>query len=199
MSRKGTKEKVEPAAEGGKLPAPPMVTVLKTAQARKLSPRGMGELTYQLGRRGDTLLLRISANESSGRFSREWVAADAIRKALAKAPKGAASFKAAVLLRAAWKGKSSCNGGFGAAALVAERVLEPDAGKRGMQKLTSPKALDDWEERVLSEPVPEGAEQVPLHPPKPKPFFAKKAESEGAEEAAETEAGGPPPEGEGEP
>ena len=49
-----------------------MVTVLRTGTATKLSPRGNGQLTYQVGRMDDTVLLRISGNESSGRFSRAW-------------------------------------------------------------------------------------------------------------------------------
>jgi len=125
------------------------------------------------------LLLHISGNDSTGRFSREWVAVDAIRKALAKAPKGAGAFKAAVLLRAAWEGQSSCNGGFGAAALVAESVLEKDARKRGMQRLASPKALDDWEKRMLDAEVPKDAGEVPLHAPKAAPFSAKTREKDG--------------------
>lgn len=157
-------------------PSEPMVTILKTATAAKLSPRGGGELTYQLGRMGETVLLRIHKNDSSGRFSNEWVSADAIRKSLAQLPKGVSSFKGAVALRTAWKGQSSCNSGFGAAIMRAEKVFapDPDPKKKGMLTLASPDALDQWEASVLALPVPKDAEKVLLHPPKAKPFFAKK-------------------------
>jgi hypothetical protein len=162
-----------------------MVTVLKTAQAEKLSPRGDGQLTYQVGRVDETVVLRISGNESSGRFSKEWVTADAIRKSLAQLPKNAETFKGALALRTAWKGQSSCNSGFGAAILKAEGVFaaHEDPKKKAMLKLSSPDALDVWEKSVLDMKVPKDAETVPLNPPKPQPFFKKKAESEDTPEA----------------
>ena len=157
-------------------PSEPMVTILKTATAAKLSPRGGGELTYQVGRMDNTVLLRIHKNDSSGRFSNEWVGVESIRCSLAQLPKGASSFKGAVALRSAWKGQSSCNSGFGAAILRAEKVFapDPDPKKKGMLMLASPHALDQWEASILALPVPKDAEQVLLHPPKAKPFFAKK-------------------------
>jgi hypothetical protein len=160
--------------------AEPMVTILKTATAAKLSPRGGGEITYQVGRTGDTALIRISGNDSSGRFSKEWVAADAVRRSLAQLPKGATSFKGAVAMASALVGKSSCNGGFLASLLRAEGVFanDDDPKKKGMLKLSAPDALDAWEKAVLAMPVPKDAEHVPLHPPKPVPFFAKKKAAE---------------------
>ncbi len=103
-----------------------------------------------------------------------------IRDALSKAPKGAASFKAALLLQEAWQGKSSCNGGFAAAILIAEKLLvrDEDPKKKGIQKRASPDAIEAWEKRLLAEELPENVETVPLHPPKPKPFFKKAADTE---------------------
>jgi len=157
-----------------------MVTVLKTTEAPKLSPRGDGKLTYQVGRLDETVLLRICGNESSGRFSKEWVDTEAIRKSLAQLPKDAKCFKGALALKSAWQGRSSCNGGFGAAILKAEGIFvaETDQKKKGMLKLSSADALDKWEKEVLSIAVPKDAEQLPLHPPKPTPFFAKKKASD---------------------
>lgn len=154
----------------------PMVTILKTATAAKLSPRGGGELTYQIGRMDNTVLLRISGNDSSGRFSKEWVPAQAIRRSISQLPRGASSFKGAVALRTAWKGQSSCNSGFGAAIMRAEGVFasDEDPKKKGMLKLAAPDALDQWEQGVLALPVPKDAERVLLNPPKPKPFFGKR-------------------------
>lgn len=173
--------------EETKAPAKPMVTILKTAEAAKLSPRGGGELTYQMGRMGDTVLLRIHKNTSSGRFSAEWVTADALRESLAQLPKGTTSFKGAVALRSAWKGLSSCNSGFGSAILRAEKVFsaDPDPKKKGMLTLSAPDALEQWEAAILALPIPKDAEQAPLHPPKAKPFFAKKKEDAAAAFGAE--------------
>ena len=173
--------------EETKAPAEPMVSIVKTATAAKLSPRGGGELTYQVGRMGDTVLLRIHKNTSSGRFSAEWVTADALRESLAQLPKGTTSFKGAVALRSAWKGLSSCNSGFGSAILRAEKVFsaDPDPKKKGMLTLASPEALDTWEAAIRALPIPKDAEQAPLHPPKAKPFFAKKKEDAAAAPGAE--------------
>jgi len=160
----------------------PMVTILKTGTAPKLSPRGTGELTYQVGRTGDAVVLRIHKNDSSGRFSNEWVTAEAVRQSIASLPKGVTSFKGAVALKSAWKGQSSCNSGFGAAILRAEKVFaaDPDPKKKGLLQLATPDALDAWEKSILALPVPKGAEQVLLNPPKAKPFFTKKKEDAAA-------------------
>jgi len=154
--------------------AEPMVTVLKTATASKLSPKGDGLLTYRVGRMENEILVQIYANESSGRFSKEWVSVAAIRAAIAGLPKGAALFKGTLVLKPAWKGQSSCNGGFGAAILKSEGVFVSDAEKKGMMRLASPGALDAWEESMLALKVPGDAEPVPLNPPKPVPNFAKR-------------------------
>jgi hypothetical protein len=166
--------KTEPAVTSEE--SGPMVTVLKTAQAEKLSPRGDGRLTYQVGRVDETVVLRISGNESSGRFSKEWVTAESIRKSLAQLPKNAETFKGALALRTAWKGQSSCNSGFGAAILKAEGVFvaHEDPKKKGMLTLSSPDALGDWEKAVLAMDVAKDAERVPLDPPKPESPFKKK-------------------------
>ncbi|MBI1320219.1 MAG: hypothetical protein GC168_14925 [Candidatus Hydrogenedens sp.] len=185
--KKKTDKTKEEAAAASPEAAEPMVTMLKTSTAPKLSPRGDGQLTYQIGRMDDTVLLRISGNESSGRFSKEWVTAEAIRRSLVQLPKGTKSFKGALALKTAWKGQSSCNSGFGAAILKAEGVFaaDEDPKKKGMLQLAAPDALDTWEQAVLAMKVPKDAEQVPLHPPKPKPFFAKKGKGEDDAVAAE--------------
>ena len=180
MPRKKKETKEENGSASSTEESGPMVTVLRTGTAPKLSPRGDGQLTYQVGRMEDTVLLRISGNESSGRFSKEWVTVDAIRQSLKQLPKGVKSFKGAMALKSAWKGRSSCNSGFGAAILKAEGVFvaDEDPKKKGMLQLASDEALDAWEKKALAMKVPKDAEQVPLNPPKPKPFFAKKKEEE---------------------
>lgn len=165
-SGKGAKQKPDVETPPGEL-----VTVIKTGNAAKLSPRGDGALTFQVGRIADTIHLRIFHNESAGRFSREWVTVEAIRSALAKLPKGQPLFKAAVGLKPAWKGQSSCNSGFGAAILKSEGVLVSDVEKKGMMRLASADALDKWEQSMLAIKVPKDAEKVPLHPQKAVPNF----------------------------
>jgi hypothetical protein len=183
----------ETTTEEATAPNDPMVTILNTATAPKLSPRGGGELTYQVGRMDNTVLLRIHKNDSSGRFSNEWVGVESIRRSLAQLPKGVTSFKGAVALKSAWKGQSSCNSGFGAAILRAEKVFaaDPDPKKKGMLMLASPDALDQWEASVLALPVPKDAEQVLLNPPKAKPFFQKKKDDAAAEDASVSDDVGP--------
>ncbi len=156
-----------------------MVTIIKTANAAKLSPRGDGELTYQVGRMGDAVLVRIQSNPSAGRFSREWVGVDAVRKALAELPKESPMFKGALALKSAWKGLSACNPGFGAAIFKAEGVFVANAEKKGLMSLASATVLDEWERAMLDIKVPKSAQQVPLNPPKTQPFFKKR----GGEEA----------------
>jgi hypothetical protein len=153
----------------------PMVTVIKKATASKLSPRGDGKLFYQVGRIGDNILLRISGNDSSGRFSKEWVGCEALQDSLNRLG-NLKAFKGAVALKSAWKGKSSCNSGFGAGILKAEGVFttHPDPKKKGMLCLSSPDALAVWEQKMLELPIPKDAETVLLHPPKPIPNFLKK-------------------------
>lgn len=124
---------------------------------------------------GDTILVRISGNDSSGRFSKEWVCTQAIRESLMRLANPKA-FKGAVALKTAWKGQSSCNSGFGAAILKAEGVFtnHPDPKKKGMLMLSTPDALDVWEQKMLDLAIPKDAEMLLLHPPKPQPNFGKK-------------------------
>jgi hypothetical protein len=184
----------------------PLVTVLRTATADKLSPRGGGQLTYQVGRLGDAVLVRMYANESSGRFSKEWVPVEAVRRSLAQLPRGVTSFKGATALKTAWKGLSSCNSGFGAAILKAEGVFVPDGDpkKKGLLRLAAPDALDAWERTARAQEIPADAERLPLNPPKPQPFFAKRPRKPAGEDAAAVEpvdavenpaAAEPPPDG----
>jgi hypothetical protein len=176
------------AAESGEA----TVTILKTVETKKLSPRGEGKLVYQISRRGETVYLRLFKNESSGRMSTEHVPVAALRRALSKVPKGEKLFKSSILAEA-WTGRSSTNPGFGCACLKNEGVLVSDPEKKGMLALASADALERWEQSILALPIPKDAEQVPLHPPTATPFFAKKkVDAKGVpneEEAAPTDAG----------
>jgi hypothetical protein len=160
----------------------PIVTILKTVATEKISPRGTGKLVYQVGKRDQIVYLRLFKNESSGRMSTEHVPISSIRRALSKVPKGEKLFKSSILAEA-WVGRSSTNPGFGCTCLKNEGVLTSDPQKKGMLMLASPDALDKWEAAILTLPVPKDAEQVLLHPPKAKPFFAKKKDDAAAETA----------------
>jgi len=162
----------------------PMVTVLKTGTASKLSPRGDGKLFYQVGRMGDIILLRISGNDSSGRFSKEWVCTQAIRESLNRLP-NLKAFKGAGALKSAWKGQSSCNSGFGAGILKAEGVFtpHPDPKMKGALMLSSPDALEAFEQKMLDLPIPKDAEKLLLNPPKTVPNFGKKKAAKDAPDA----------------
>lgn len=183
-----SKKAANPATEAE--PSGEMVTIIKTGAAAKLSPRGDGQLSYQVGRIGEAVHFRIFHNESAGRFSKEWVAVGSIRKALANLPKNEPLFKPAIGLKPAWTGQSACNSGFGAAILKAEGVLVPDAEKNGMMRLASMDALDKWEQAMLALKVPKDAEKVPLHPPKlvPKPGPRRKNPGTDADGAGEEDA-----------
>jgi hypothetical protein len=171
-------------------PSEPMVTILKTVETEKLSPRGDGKLVYQICRRGDTVYLRLYKNEQAGRMSTELVPVSALRRALSKVPKGEKLFKSSILAEA-WVGRSSTNPGFGCACLKNEGVLVSDPEKKGMLKLAEPSALEQWEAAILTLPVPDDAEKIPFHPAKAKPFFSRKKDDATVNESPVTDVVGP--------
>ena len=123
----------------------PDVVIVRTATAPKLSPRGEGGITYQVGRVGLDVYIRIEKNEGGGSFSKEWVPAEKIRAAITSAMRRGEPFKSDALA-AAFVGKSQCNSGFLVAALRAEGIFSADAEHKGMSKPAGD--LDAWEEQV---------------------------------------------------
>ena len=166
MNKSSTKE--APQAEN------PDVVIVRTATAAKLSPRGEGGITYQVGRVGEDVYLRIERNDGGGRHSREWVPAANIRAALTNPMRRGEPFKSDALARA-FVGRSQCNSGFLVAALRAEGLFRPDPEHKGMSKLAGD--IDAWEKanRVIEPPLMDGKpETAKLHPePKETKFKAK--------------------------
>jgi hypothetical protein len=99
-----------------------IVRILFRGGCPKLTPRGVGNLEYEIGvnDKTDEAFLRIARNESSGAFSTHWIGVDEIRAILDGVQDQ--SFKA-IILRDLYMQKSSNNHGFLTAALKAEGVV----------------------------------------------------------------------------
>lgn len=96
----------------------------------KLTTRGRGDLSYELGideATGDSYI-RISANASSGAFSNEWIAIDQIRTLLKIKAEPQKPFSA-VTMESLFTRRSANNYGYLAAVLRAEGALTVLPGK----------------------------------------------------------------------
>lgn len=201
MSKPSTKRiEIETEAETpAQAPAPdnPDVVIVKTADAAKLSPRGEGGITYQVGRIGDDVYVRIEKNAGGGSHSREFIRTSAVKAAITPEMERGAAFKSDALT-AAFVGKSQCNSGFLVAALRAEGIFSVDAERKGMSVLTGD--LDAWERRMReSEPLL-GDDGQPvtakLHPEPKETKFRPKQAAAPSDDAPPEEA---PPDGEDKP
>jgi len=120
----------------------PGAAILKTAQAAKLNPRGDGLITYQLGRRPDDQpLIKIAANDSGGKHSKEWVPLSRIIEILEKTAKDG-QFIPSSALAEAFNSRSQNNSGFLMAALRAEGILAPVPDKPFLSMVS--RSLDEW-------------------------------------------------------
>ena len=166
MSKSSTKEAAQ--AEN------PDVVIVRTATASKLSPRGEGGITYQVGRVGEEVYVRIERNDGGGSHSREFVAANAIRACISPAMRRGEPFKSDALAKA-FVGRSQCNSGFLVAALRAEGILRADPEHKGMSRPAGD--IDAWEKanREAEPPLVDGRpETAKLHPePKETKFKVK--------------------------
>lgn len=151
----------------------PFVTVLKREHARKLSPRGEGDIIYMVGVFEGKIHLRIVDNGSGGRHSKEWVPLDAIRQKTTASMRAGNAFKSSSFTEF-FKGRSNNNSGFLVAILRKEGVFVADKEKPHLTRLASAEAFGVWEKDILNMPRPRNAEQVPLHPPRPDHLFKKK-------------------------
>jgi len=109
---------------------PSDVIAFKTAQAKKLSMRSEGLLTYQLGFVAaiGQVFIRLQSNETGGYFSKEWVPFEAIHDCLVTRAVVNEPFSAAAL-KTSFISKSQNNAGFLAAVLKAEELLQGVVGK----------------------------------------------------------------------
>jgi hypothetical protein len=100
------------------------IRIVKTKTCSSLS--GKSKLTYNIGTDpGGAVHLRVQANSGGGFFSQEWIALDAIDKALADVPDGVTAFHLVPL----FKGYSINSPGFLLAVLKQENLLIPMEGK----------------------------------------------------------------------
>ena len=99
-----------------------IIRILFHGSCPKLTPRGVGDLEYEIGinEGTDEGYLRITGNASSGAFSTDWIGINEIRDTLEKVQDQ--TFKAIVLSDLYLK-RSSNNHGFLTAILKAEGVL----------------------------------------------------------------------------
>lgn len=114
------------------LPASPAdeLLIVRDALVPKLSARSAGsKIGYKLGCTLDKseAYFKLTANQSAGYFSIEWVPLSKIAAKLSQLA-NAGSFPA-IALKSVFVGRSVNNASFLAAALVAEGVLKPEADK----------------------------------------------------------------------
>ena len=111
---------------------PPLagIRILHQGTSKKLTNRGRGDLSYELGIDESTgeSHIRISANASSGVFSREWLAFSSIRALLARRTEPHKPFSA-ITLESLFTRRSANNHGYLAAVLITEAVLVALPGK----------------------------------------------------------------------
>lgn len=112
--------------------------ILKIATAPSLS--GKSRLTYHIGCRSDSeVLLRVYANSSTGYFSKEWVALNAIQQLLAKAPQDGTLTSTALI--PLFEGKSINTPPFLFAALLNEGLVKPSTTTKRCYECTDGKAF----------------------------------------------------------
>jgi len=118
-----------------------VIRILFRGTCPKMTARGKGDLSYELGIDEDTAdsYVRISGNDSSGAFCNEWLNLGKIRTRLAEQEK---TFSATVM-ESLFHGRSSNNHGYLAAVLIAEQVLALLPGKPVML------SIGDWEPVLL--------------------------------------------------
>lgn len=116
--------------------------------ASKLGQRAHGDISYQILLCPDRkqVFLRIVANAGSGSFSDEPVSVKKLQQYISH--RDTSKPIRASTIQPAITGKSSCNAGFIAAALVAEGLLTRDASKR--HDLLDTGAWESWSGEQLS-------------------------------------------------
>ena len=99
------------------------IRILYAGTCPKLTTRGKGDLSYELGvdEPGESHV-RISGNVSSGAFSNEWLALARIKSLLDHTAEQKKPFPS-IVLESLFDGRSSNNYGYLAAILIAEKVL----------------------------------------------------------------------------
>ncbi len=97
--------------------------IIKTGTCPSVS--GKSTLTYQIGKAGSDIQIRIHENTGAGRFSNEWLSLKPIEQAVGKVPFGSSK------LYELFNGKSINTSAFMLAAMVSEGLAKPSATKKG--------------------------------------------------------------------
>jgi len=130
------------------------IKILYQGTCPKLTSRGRGDLSYELGANEATgkPYLRISANVSSGAFSNEWLALSRIEALLDTTTAQKKVFPAAVM-DGLFTRRSANNCGYLAAILKAEGILSILPGKPVLLELEGWKVVTEKIEKLRSEGV----------------------------------------------
>lgn len=149
MQAISTSQPLQPAQTRPKLSdLPTTLLLIRERTTSKLGQRAHGEITYQvltdLSRK--QLYVRVTANAGSGSFSNEPVPTSSLRQCLSM--RDSAKPLRASALQPVIRGRSSCNCGFIAAALVSERILSRHPDKR--HDLVEMGTWDSWTAEQLA-------------------------------------------------
>jgi hypothetical protein len=156
MKQNGKQEKGDAPEKPDKLETPeeakkPEVAVVARKQAAKLSPRAGSGITYELGRLEGEAFIRIAANDSGGRHSKEWIALGRIREAMGKEILEGKPFAASAMADV-FVSRSQNNPGFLVAALRAEGIVKPSPSQPMMSILSGD--MEAWIKKVQALPIP---------------------------------------------
>lgn len=106
----------------------PRIRILQREDCPKLTERGQGTLSHELGVNETTgeYFIRIAANSQGGTCSFEWISLQAVEELLANVGEGSFS---AVIFRKLFVSRSTNNHGFLAAILKAVKVVGADSDR----------------------------------------------------------------------
>jgi hypothetical protein len=135
------------------------VRILKRATCPSVS--GKSTLVFEVGldEQSKALRLRVVSNSGGGRFSPEWVAVDAIRAYLDKAPK--AETVTSHVLAPLFRGVSQNTAGFVWAVLVHAGFVVPSATKKRCYDRVEPNAFKEEVQALIEGKVPTQSDAKP--------------------------------------
>lgn len=152
------------------------IQVIDQHTITKLSPRAIGQMTYQIGvDEAGGVYLAVVANQGSGCFSSEWIALPRIREVVAPYAAAGAAF-ATPVLREAYVNRSINNAGF-LAAVLRHAGLLACADPAHLHRVAGD--WDTWEEtqrqRYSLQEIPETTEaEARTETPPQKPHTRKR-------------------------
>lgn len=114
-----TSKKIETATEV------PKVRIVYRGECSKLTARGKGSLSYELGVESKEQLIRVSGNLQGGTFSFEWISLRSIGTLLENPDPKNPAFTA-VVFKKVFVGRSANNHGYLAAIMREENVIAHD-------------------------------------------------------------------------